>query len=98
MSLDSRQLERVRDEFEAALDRSGITTDDLAQGLGWDLSRLERALAVDPRSDAVDLWAVRDHLHVTLKRSGMSSPFTVLSSANRLRARLWFGLPAMPRR
>ncbi|WP_160150840.1 DUF2316 family protein [Microbacterium timonense] len=75
-----------------------VRTEDLAQNLGWDHDRLERTLAADPGSNPVDLWTVRDHLHVSLKRSGMSSPFTVLSSTNRLRARRWFGLPPMPRR
>ncbi|WSI67626.1 DUF2316 family protein [Streptomyces sp. NBC_01336] len=60
--------------------------------------RLRQTLDVDPVSDPVDVWQLRDHLQqAVLDAGGTPVPYSVLSDRSRLRARPWFRLRSAPR-
>jgi len=98
MTLDAQQLRRTSEEHRANLALTGLTRDEVAADLGWAASRLDSALAPDGARDPVDSWELRDYLVRTVRDAGRAPvPFTVLTPANRLRARMWFGLRTAPR-
>jgi len=96
MSLDSAQLQRVVKEFEHNFALAEVTPAEAAVALSWTPERVQRTMQLDSGSDPVDVWHLRDYLHAAVKAAGRRPSFTVLSSRNRLRAVLWFGLRPAP--
>ncbi|RQP09298.1 MAG: DUF2316 family protein [Microbacteriaceae bacterium] len=97
MSLDAAQLQRVVKEFEHNLALSERTAAEVAVDLSWTPERVQCTMQLASGSDPVDVWQLRDYLHAAVKAAGRRPSFTVLSSRNRLRAALWFGLRPVPR-
>ncbi len=96
MSLDSAQLQRVAEEFEYNFALAEVTPAGAAADLSWTPERVQRTMQLASGSDPVDVWQLRDYLHAAVKAAGRRPSFTVLSSRNRLRAMLWFGLRPAP--
>lgn len=98
MALDSRQQHQVRVELEQHFALAGLTDEEAAADLGWDIARVRRTIELAHGAEPVDVWQLRDYIARAVKDAGHHPTFTVLTSGNRLRARLWFGLRPAPRR
>ncbi|MFJ3526467.1 MULTISPECIES: DUF2316 family protein [unclassified Streptomyces] len=98
MTLNAAERHRTGEEFAQNLALSGLTPHDVATDLAFTPERLRRTLDVDPASDPVDVWQLRDYLRqAVLDAGGRPAPYTVLNDRSRLRARLWFRLRDAPR-
>ena len=98
MALNGYQQRQVRIELESHLQLAGLTELEAAADLDWSVARLQRTVQLAPGSDPVDVWRLRDYLVAAVRGAGLRPRFTVLTGANRLRARLWFRLEPAPRR
>ncbi|WBU37758.1 DUF2316 family protein [Homoserinibacter sp. YIM 151385] len=98
MSLNAEERERTSRELRQGLSALGLDRVRLARQLGWSEARVESVLAVDPASDPVDVWELRDFLVETAtSRGSKPAPFTVLTPSARVRAGAWFALRRPPR-
>jgi hypothetical protein len=98
MSLNPDQLRRTREELRANLERTGLAEAEVLSDLQWTPERLDAALRSTGSSDPVDVWQLRDYLEMAVRDAGGTPvPFSTLTSANRIRARLWFRLRRAPR-
>lgn len=98
MSLNAEERQRTSRELQDNLAASALSIEQLARQLGWSAARVESTLAVDSESDPVDVWELRDFLAETTTSLGAKAvPFTVLTSAARMRAAMWFDLRRPPK-
>lgn len=98
MSLNTEELARTRSELRANLDLAGLTTAQVATDLDWSADRLNTGLHSTRPSDPVDVWQLRDYLEHAVRDAGRTPvPFTILTSRNRITARMWFNLRTAPR-
>ena len=97
MSLNAEQLARTRRELGANLTVTGLTREQVTVDLDLTAERLAAVLDGGP-SDPVDAWLLRDYLLQAVRDTGGGPvPFTVLTSGNRIKARMWFRLRKAPR-
>ena len=97
MSLDRDELARTSVELHANFARTGLTREQVASDLGLTPAELDDTLALEPAGPARG-WLLRDYLLQVLEDQGRAPvPFTVLTNANKDRARLWFHLREAPR-
>ncbi|MFL1429417.1 MULTISPECIES: DUF2316 family protein [unclassified Nocardiopsis] len=98
MSLTTEEIARTGRELRANLALTGLTTTQAATDLGLTTEEVEALLASGPGNDPARVWQLRDYLHQAVKDTGNTPvPFTVLTSAAKVRARLWFRLYKAPR-
>lgn len=94
MSLNDEQLEGTRRELARNRELSELTVETIAVELQWEMSRLERTLAIDAGSDPADIWMLRDLLERTVRENGGTPErYSVLTEDMRSSAQRWFGLP-----
>ncbi|MEV0579341.1 DUF2316 family protein [Streptomyces sp. NPDC050392] len=98
MTLNAAERLRTSEEFARNLALTGLAPHDGAADLAFTPVRLRQTLDVDPASDPVDVWQLRDCLQqAVLDAGGTPVPYSVLSDRSRLKARLWFRLRGAPR-
>jgi hypothetical protein len=97
MSLNDEQREGTRRELLRNLELCGLATDALASELGFSPARLKVTLNVEPDSDPVDVWMLRDVLENAVRAAGGTPErHSVLTETARADAQRWFGLPVRP--
>ncbi|WP_326733729.1 DUF2316 family protein [Streptomyces sp. NBC_01022] len=98
MTLNTVERHRTGEEFAQNVARSGLAPHDVAADLAFTSERLRQTLDVDPASDPVDVWQLRDYLQqAVLDAGGTPVPYSVLNDRSRFKARLWFRLRGAPR-
>jgi hypothetical protein len=97
MSLNPEQREGTRRELRSNLELCGLAPGSIAAELGFSDSRLEATLDVEPDSDPVDVWILRDFLENAVRAvGGTPERYSVLTEPARADAQRWFGLPVRP--
>jgi hypothetical protein len=97
MTLNDEQREGTRRELRRNLELCELTTGAIAVELGFTAERLETTLDVDPDSDPVDVWMLRDVLERAVRSvGGTPERYSVPTESSRADAQRWFGLPARP--
>lgn len=98
MSLNAAEIRQTSQQFLANFERSGLTTQEVCDDLGFTPERLQSCLRLESLTDPADGWYLRDYLVQAVQDAGREPvPFTVLTEPNRLRARMWFDLRRAPR-
>ena len=98
MSLNAAERRRTSEELHQNLALSGLTEQAVADELGYSLTRLRAALAVED-ADPVDVWQLRDQLErAVLDAGAVPVVYSVLTEDARGAARMWFRLRPAPRR
>ncbi|MCZ4122793.1 DUF2316 family protein [Streptomyces sp. H39-S7] len=98
MTLNATERHRTGEEFAHNLALTGLAPHDVAADLAFTPERLRRTLDLDPASDPVDVWQLRDYLQqAVLDAGGTPVPYTVLTRHSRIKARVWFRLREAPR-
>lgn len=97
MTLNATERHRTAQEFAENLSLTGLTPHDVAADLAFTPDQLRHTLDVDPASDPVDVWQLRDYLQqAVLDAGGTPVLYTVLTRRSRLKARVWFSLRKVP--
>ncbi|PJI95117.1 DUF2316 family protein [Luteimicrobium subarcticum] len=96
--LTSTETARTATELRASYDLTGLTLDEVATDLHLAPAQVAATLDVTPASDPSDVWLLRDYLDQAVRDAGRTPvPFSTLTRANKLKARMWFSLRRAPR-
>ena len=99
MSLTDAQTARTGQELRRHLEVSDLTRQQLCEWLDLSPSELEHVLQMDGHAHPVTTWLVRDALDQAVAESGADAGgWSVLTTARRREARLWFRLQDVPPR
>ncbi|WP_273369225.1 DUF2316 family protein [Corynebacterium massiliense] len=93
MSLNDCEHNDTINELQENFRLSGLSVAALADAAGLTESDTRAALSIEPGTDPVTVWLLRDKLETAVRNNGREPvPYSKLTEENRKKAYHWFGV------